>query len=83
MGDAGSGMFRWTEETGLQLLSWGGSARATSADGSVIVGNGLVSEGLGAIRWIAETGAHLIAPSRLRVGEPRFPRMDGSWWARC
>lgn len=64
-GDAGSGMFRWTEETGLQRLAWGGSARATSADGSVIVGNGLVSEGSGAIRWTAETGAHLIAPSRL------------------
>ncbi|MCW5933847.1 MAG: PEP-CTERM sorting domain-containing protein [Fimbriimonadia bacterium] len=64
-GDTGSGMFRWTEETGLQRLAWGGSARATSADGSVIVGNGLVSEGSGAIRWTAETGAHLIAPSRL------------------
>ncbi|MCW5933580.1 MAG: PEP-CTERM sorting domain-containing protein [Fimbriimonadia bacterium] len=65
LGDAGSGMFRWTEETGLQRLAWGGSARATSADGSVIVGNGLVSEGSGAIRWTAETGAHLIAPSHL------------------
>ncbi|QDU56125.1 hypothetical protein [Aeoliella mucimassa] len=56
--------FRWTDSNGFELLSTLGDdggfvasqARNLSADGSVIVGSGELSEGDMAFRWTAETG---------------------------
>jgi probable HAF family extracellular repeat protein len=54
--------FRWTQSGGIQFLSTSmdafrdSAAGATNADGTIIVGNYLVSAGGAAFRWTQDTG---------------------------